>query len=394
MSLFGLQPLSLRWARLIGLGLVVCAGLAGAQASVYTDIVVFGDSLSDVGNTANDPLIRLLSPQAQPPYYQGRFSNGPVWIETLAAELGLNASVRSTAGGNNYAWGGALSGTGTNTFGLIDNVGRQVSDYLGANAPSADTLYVLWAGGNDLIASSSAGPTVASNTTGHLTTLANAGAERFLVLNLPDLGVVPRFVGGAQSAEKSAASTQHNTLLAGQLDAARTTLGVDITLMDIQSLFGQILANPARYGFSNTTAPAYNPSAGTVASQPNTYAFWDDIHPTAASHDWIAAATYVALQKQGDFTADGIVDQADLDRVLQHFGSSATPFELDAGDWTGDGRVDQRELSLVLRSWTGAAPPVLSAPEPASILVLTAGLWILAGRRNAGSARGVGPRAR
>lgn len=374
-----------RLPRLIGLIIVALAGGSAAQPASYSDIVVFGDSLSDVGNTANDPLIKLFSPQAQPPYYQGRFSNGPVWVETLANDLGLSASTRSSVGGNNYAWGGALSGSGTTGFGLIDNVGTQVNDYLSGNTPTADTLYVLWAGGNDLIANSAAGPSVASNTAGHLGTLANAGAEHFLVLNLPDLGDVPRFVGGSQSAAKSAATAQHNAQLASQLATARATLGVDITLMDIESLFDRIAADPLRYGFSNTTDPAYNASAGTVVSQPDTYAFWDDIHPTAASHDWVAAATYVQLQLLGDFTADGTVDQADLDRVLSHFGAGVTPFDLDQGDWTGDGRVDEQELSLVLRNWSVGAPPNVTVPEPGGVLGLAVGLVMIGRRRRDGS---------
>jgi phospholipase/lecithinase/hemolysin len=47
-------------------------------------LIVFGDSLSDIGNA-------------------GRFSNGPVWVETLARELGLELR-RSSAGGSNYVY--------------------------------------------------------------------------------------------------------------------------------------------------------------------------------------------------------------------------------------------------------------------------------------------------
>jgi phospholipase/lecithinase/hemolysin len=46
---------------------------ARAQAqSAFDHMVVFGDSLSDAGNA-------------------GRFSNGPVWVEELAARLRLEA---------------------------------------------------------------------------------------------------------------------------------------------------------------------------------------------------------------------------------------------------------------------------------------------------------------
>lgn len=40
----------------------------------------------------------------QAPYYNGRWSNGPTWIEVAAMELGVNL--------NDYAVGGATSGSG------------------------------------------------------------------------------------------------------------------------------------------------------------------------------------------------------------------------------------------------------------------------------------------
>lgn len=366
------------------LGVLAFAPHADAQPTPYSDIVVFGDSLSDVGNTANNFWVQVFSDTAQPPNWQGRFSNGPIWVETLAGDYyGLNASTRSSAGGNNYAQGGALSGGGTNFLGFIDNVGNQVGDYLGGNTPDGDELFILWAGGNDLIDiggslgdlfSGNGNPvTVASNTAGHVQTLANAGGERFLVLNLPDLGAVPRYLGSGEAAAKSAAAAAHNAALAGQLDALGTSMNIDIDLLDTTALFDLMLADPGRYGFTNVTGPAYNESAGTVVPNPNAYVFWDEIHPTEAAHDWLAAAAYVALQTEGDFTGDGQVDDADLAVVLSGFGGSATPFDLAAGDWTGDGQVDSRELDLVLRNWTGALPPTVEVPEPGTLLLCVFG---------------------
>lgn len=60
--------------------------LAPAGASAFSGLYVFGDSLSDNGHlyalTGGFP--------PDPPYHQGRFSNGPVAVEHLATGLGLS----------------------------------------------------------------------------------------------------------------------------------------------------------------------------------------------------------------------------------------------------------------------------------------------------------------
>src|SRR5947208_1472956 len=80
-----------------------------AAAGPFSNLVMFGDSLSDIGNIAQAPLINTPGPY----YWNGRFSNGPVYAETLATGLGLPPLSRSTAsGGTDYAYGGAKT-TGT-----------------------------------------------------------------------------------------------------------------------------------------------------------------------------------------------------------------------------------------------------------------------------------------
>lgn len=44
-----------------------------------------------------------------PPYFRGRFSNGPVWVEDLADRLALDLEP-SLQGGTNFAFGGAETG--------------------------------------------------------------------------------------------------------------------------------------------------------------------------------------------------------------------------------------------------------------------------------------------
>ena len=41
-----------------------------------------------------------------PTYSNGRFSNGPIWVDYLASDLGLTLNLK-----NNFAFGGATTGT-------------------------------------------------------------------------------------------------------------------------------------------------------------------------------------------------------------------------------------------------------------------------------------------
>ncbi len=92
--------------------IVAIVGLFGSpvRADPITGIVSFGDSLSDVGNISIGSGGTQPSPTTN--YYEGRFSNGPVWVEYLAKDLGVAAPTAALAGGTDYAFGGAQTGTG------------------------------------------------------------------------------------------------------------------------------------------------------------------------------------------------------------------------------------------------------------------------------------------
>src|SRR5262245_15859652 len=91
--------------------LVLMLALA-ARAGAFSQLVVFGDRLSDVGNINNQSF--AISPGSS--YWNGRFSNGPVWIEKLAPNFSLTVPTYSRAGGPNatdFAYGGAHTGPGS-----------------------------------------------------------------------------------------------------------------------------------------------------------------------------------------------------------------------------------------------------------------------------------------
>ena len=308
-----------------------------AHAQDYTSIVVFGDSLSDVGNFADlsqaKYRVRIPGPAAN--YADGRFTDGddtvPVaqkyfglWIEQLAAMLPAKPIIRNSLnGGTDYAYGLATNGNGTtlSTFGPsnaysinVNNIGQQISDYL-ATSPTISnrTLFVVWGGANDLLSATSvdAVVTAAINQAINIQRLINAGATQFVIPNLPPLGAVPELNGSpAASVPATAASVLYNQLLASALDILRDfNFGrrLQFVQLDVFTLFNKILASPSKYALTNVTGI----SQGISIVDPDTYLFWDDLHPTTRGHNILAVTAFGMLPRRESW---GILD-ADSESV-------------------------------------------------------------------------------
>jgi phospholipase/lecithinase/hemolysin len=268
------------WKAVVVLGMTTLAG-GRAMGDQITGIVSFGDSLSDVGNDYIGSGGTQPAPAAD--YYQGRFTNGGNWLDYLAHDLGVAAPVASLAGGSDYAFGGASTGSGTTTIAgaQIPNVDGQIAMYLSTHTPTSGQLFTIWAGANNLLIGNQTNPIVpAQDIAKEITTLAAAGAKQFLIPNLPLLSEIPASSGltSAQRQGLDAWSVGFNQTLAAEAGALEKSLGVQIHLVDVQGLLQKIMANPTDYGFTNPSGFALNPSLAG-----NGYIFWDVEHPTTAA---------------------------------------------------------------------------------------------------------------
>jgi phospholipase/lecithinase/hemolysin len=259
---------------------------SAVRADPITQLVVFGDSLSDVGNTFAAKGI----PPA--PYYQGRYSNGPIWVEVLASRLGVAVPTPSTLGGTDYAFGGAEAGTGASPAG-VPNVLAQVGTYLGSYKPGSGQLFVLWAGANNFFNGQTNPLAPVADLGTAISTLSASGARQFLVANYADLGRTPFGLASDPATRQglTALTQGYNTALAAELTKLQSTLGVHIAQLDTAGLYQKILSNPAAAGFSNVTMGAVADKAFGGSG----YLFWDDVHPTAAAHQIIGAAAAEAV---------------------------------------------------------------------------------------------------
>lgn len=369
-----------------------------ADASGYSDLFVFGDSLSDVGNTqaATSSTFFFVYPGSY--YYQGRFSNGPVYSELLSQQLGLGTLTRSSAGGDNFAYGGAkTSGTSGISGAFINDLGEQVDDYTINRNGDPNALYIMWAGANDLFDGQLNMSIPVGNITGDLEQLYDDGARQFLVLNLPKLGATPAYNSTAASRDDwNNRTLAFNTTLASGLDQLENLLAdISIKRFDIEALFDQALADPTEYGLTNvadSAAPGLEPGAffyddDNIVANPEDYLFWDEVHPTATMHAALANAIFdfltIPVVLPGDFNNDSLVNLADYTVWRDSLGATDESVINNAGD--GFGGVDAGDYAVWKRNFglSSAASSALLAkvPEPKTlVIVVIAGLFC--GRRD------------
>lgn len=286
------------------LAIAILAGLMPATVMAattnYDAIYVFGDSYCDVGN---DFIGTQGQVPASPPYYNGRFSNGPIWVEHVAGYLRLPMKP-SLAGGTDFAFGGAeLLQDVTTPEGTVPSVEHQVALYLAATGGVADpnALYVIQGGGNDILLASGGSPQQLGTEIGVAianleTALRIAGAKHFLIPNFFDLGMMPAAKAniGFATAASAAANSTLNLLL--KLEASQP--GIEILRVDIAHLVGAVKTDPTHFGFKTINQPCLNTTTGAVCKDPDHTFFWDEEHLTEFGHTAIAVAVETVLTDQ------------------------------------------------------------------------------------------------
>lgn len=271
--------------------LAISAALPASADTIapFSEIFVFGDSLSDSGNAASlAAAFGLEFDYAS--YPLGQFTNGQTW----ASQLGLDPSLR---GGTNYAYGGARSADNGD---VIPDLQAQVQLFVDA-APRLGThpLAAIWVGGNDFRDFATGGGGTPDETmifissvigpiSGSVASLAASGISDIIVFGLPDLGQLPDFTGTAFGAQISQVIGGYNGALSQAVSGLDHALGpVNVDFFDVDSLFRTLLGPDNAGGFANWTQACLE--AGE-ACDPEAYVFWDDIHPTEAVHDLVAGA--------------------------------------------------------------------------------------------------------
>jgi len=326
------------------------AGLVSARRT--RQVVMFGDSLSDVGTYQVGVIAQVGG---------GKFTTnpGPIWAETLGVLLRARVTpyrqgfggVSQVLGGTGFAMGGARvsqqpgigcnpDATGACTAALTIPVAQQVSEYLDANGDrfSRDQMVFLLAGANDIFfqlgvfqAKVTGGMPVeqaqaealaavqqaALEQVGQVQRIMGKGATRVVVLNLPELSETPF--------GKSPEAAPVRPLIAGMVQLFNGALaaglqGTGATLLDFHAEFMRVIENPYAFLVREINVPACD--AAKIAAITNgleqsgsslfcsrqtllqngaaiSYLFADSVHPTTLGHLIVTRFVLVGVWKQG-----------------------------------------------------------------------------------------------
>lgn len=326
---------------LAGLWLALTTPALATAQTTYDRIVTFGASLTDPGNgfflltslvdpethepcgarslsvPPYDQLDELTIPEA--PYAKGghHFTNGDTWVEYLAGTLKMSKDTRPALKpgrhvASNYAVGGARTEAYPCRFNLPDQIDAFSKDGL---QTTDQTLFILEIGGNDvrdalllaLFDVQLIRPAIErivdniSATVEYLHTHHNA--QNILLVNVPDIGqtpavkaldAIPEYKGIAALA--TYISAQFNGALANEVAYTLIPAGMNARILNLFDLLHDILAHPKSYGISDTQHACVTPKIPPFAcKKPDTYLFWDGIHPTTAIHQTIAKEAATTL---------------------------------------------------------------------------------------------------
>jgi outer membrane lipase/esterase len=311
---------------------VICLVSPSGASAGYSNLFVFGDSLSDSGNNAV-----VLAPNVTPvpisgnsfiptfPYASGHYTNGQVWAQDLALSLGLSANP-SLLGGTDYAFGGARTGPlSPNALpgGLLNpfppSLETQVAFFLlqFANVAPSTALYVVAGGGNNardaLVSAAGCGAdpvcingiiqSTVATFAGDIGTidaeLEGAGARKIVVWDVPDIGLTPavRAAGPSASALGTLIAASMNAALLGVIDS-----DPHLQLFDLFGLQDRIVANPGAFGLTDVA----NACAQFSTCDPAKFLFWDGIHPTSAGDQIISNAVLAQVPESATLVLLGV----------------------------------------------------------------------------------------
>ena len=314
----------------------------------YTNLFIFGDSLSDSGNSYN-----AFGTPESPPYWQGRYSNGQNWADFSTDWLGMsNIAGRGASSGNNRAFGGAGTGNGM-SFWVIENIGKQVDDWDQNYDLAAGDVAAIWGGGNDLL---NFGETnaqrVVDDIEEHAEQLIATGGQELIFFELPPLEKTP---GERDSSEEDQQDlgqrvSDFNSGLRTMASGLNSTYGVITHVIPIWIGFEMLYYSGEHFGITNVTHSACDHDGvacdnnDPIAPNVEEYIFFDNLHPTETTHRAISLFVHHIVGIP-DYDGDRVADEIDAcPHTLPDTLVGSDGCEIPPPDTDEDGVIDEEDV--------------------------------------------------
>lgn len=307
-----------------------------SSTQVGSEIVYFGDSLTDDGNlydaadgVIDDPTRQSLAGPT------GAASDGPTYAVYAADDLGVTSYLNyAVAGGE--AVGSQTLGTFITESGYASsiivspndpglawdmNLDAQIARFQADTAGQdlSDATAVILIGANDYANIDLTNPfrvnhdikvavdQVTTATLDAAVTLCDEGVGQVVVCGLPSATFFPSVQAGnaLEISLTESLFAQHDAALQSGI-ADLQAQGYDIRYLDMTPVTAAIAEDPAGFGFIapwDLTLTSGDPAlAGYDADQ---VAFWDDEHPSTATHAMLGAYEAFALERTVDVQTSG-----------------------------------------------------------------------------------------
>jgi cholinesterase len=278
---------------------VFATGCAKKASKPITQVIAFGDGLSDNGNALRILQNDIENGETDPSMlaldnfetrYEGRQSNGPLAVEILAEHLKVKLSDYAVVGATCDLNSLVVTGDMVNT-GVLSQVNQFKEDLKGKKA-DPDGLYFISCSSGDWYAYlddvsvenfEKYADKAVDDTMTAVEYLSGLGAKRFIVVNAYNLKIMPlvTLYGGGDRAQ--AFQTRYNSQLLSKMVELGKQLNTEITVFDQQAVSEKIVNTPQSYKITNLTGTCVD-SNQTVCENPDEYYFWNIVYPTRKVH--------------------------------------------------------------------------------------------------------------
>lgn len=367
------------------------------------NVLVIGDSLTDRGTMAKSALAAFSGLVGTSPH--GRFTNGYVWLDYFIQQVVNDGTPpalippqapqkKSIFSVNNDEYVGTKSTPvfartyckgGMTAFDYsrvirpgqcILNAEAQVLATLDSMRDEAltddefinrkqseklTTLVIEWSGANDLITINSkptkdAAELAVDARMENLEAMIAKGYQHFVLFNLPDLSLTPRFQNGhADLREQAKESVAYFN---EQLQAKMSVLAerhpdCKFNIFDANGLFVEAYDNPEKFGLEKDKRhQPFLESRAFKDNDPRTtaqgYMFWDEVHPTEALH--VQLATFFYQQVFSEHYEFSFAKQSALRKFQQEYGMRWEDDSHGTCGWFRKSRIDYLSEGLTLEN--------------------------------------------